>query len=354
MNRKTAEPLPDEATETLLATLESVEPIVTMSHEDLVVIALRSAAAASAVGYVTLADEKPGAYEISELDGGSVPAAQVKVGPQPLLVLAGETIVGGKQNRVINVSLWLGARKTTQIPVSCLEHGRWNNGHVFAAGRPVDLDFRSKVSRQVGMHARSGLSGYHADQGQVWRDINEKEMLFARRSPTAALHDLYASEAANLDKVARAFPMPEDANGLAIGIGGRLVALDLFDSAATLRRQWSRLIGSAASARLDHAQRVASGWLPRPQHRYPDAGALGRMLERAKASAAGALIRPSVGEGWDIRLQTRKLHGSALVHDGRVVHLALFRDEPPPVRHEDEPEQAERVEHEGAPVRRRS
>ena len=89
----------DEARQALLATLDSVEPIVTMSHEDLVVIPLRSAGTAPDLSYVTLAHEEPGAYEFAELDGGSVPAAQVTVGPQPLVVLAGETIVGGKQNR---------------------------------------------------------------------------------------------------------------------------------------------------------------------------------------------------------------------------------------------------------------
>jgi hypothetical protein len=135
--------------------------------------------------------------------------------------------------------------------------------------------------------------------------------------------------------------VPAGVTGLAVALGGKLVALDVFDSPATLRKQWPRLIESAASAALDHRRQVAAGMLPKPEHRHPDSGALGRMLSRAKRATAEATVKRSVGEGWDIRLMGRKLHGSALVHEGRVVHVALFRHEPPqppppptPRRHE--------------------
>ncbi len=267
--------------------------------------------------------------------GGSVPTVQVNVGRRPLVVLAGETIVGGRQNRIINVTVWLAPKKTTAIPVSCLEHGRWNAGHAFGAGLPVDVDFRGKVGRMV--NDRSSMSSsapaqarYAANQSAVWQEIEVKERLAARRSPTGALHDLYATGQMDPDKVIAAFPMPEDASGLAIGIGGRVVALDLFDSPAMLARQWSRLIISAALATFDHQRRVNADMLAQPEHRYPDDGALARMLRRARKATADASVNPSVGEGHDVRLATARLHGSALVHGGRVVHVALFRDEQPP------------------------
>ncbi len=225
------------------------------------------------------------------------------------------------------MSLWLAAQKQTAIPVSCLEHGRWDAGHRFAAGRPVDLDLRAKVGKMVGVHARAAEPTFRSDQGDVWEEIEAKQQRAAFRSPTAALHELYEREEVDLEKVVTAFPMPEGAFGLAVGIGGRIVALDLFDSTETLRKQWRRLIASAASARLDFGRRVAAGLRPKPEHRYPDAGALGRMLARAKKSTADAAVNHSAGEGWDVRLTTTKLHGSALVHAGRVVHLALFRDD---------------------------
>ncbi len=117
----------------LLATLDAIEPMPAIAHEDLLIVPLRSRVAREHSGYVTLADkdtprtDTPAPFEFTELDaGGSVPTVQVKVGLLPLVVIAGETIVGGKQNRAINVSMWLPQKRTTAIPVSCLEHGRWN------------------------------------------------------------------------------------------------------------------------------------------------------------------------------------------------------------------------------------
>ena len=104
------------------------------------------------------------------------------------------------------------------------------------------------------------------------------------------------------------------------------MALDLFDSPATLRRQWPRLVESAASALVDHDRAVAAGVARKPAHRYPDPDALSRMLDGATKALDDAVVSPSVGEGFDVRLRAPKVHGSALVHGRRAVHVALFRD----------------------------
>ncbi len=135
------------------------------------------------------------------------------------------------------MSLWLAAQKQTAIPVSCLEHGRWDSGNRFAAGRPVDLDMRAKVGKMVGDHARSAQPNLRSDQTEVWDEISAKEQRAAFRSQTAALHELYAAEAVDVDAVVKAFPVPDGASGLAVGVGSKLIALDLFDSAETLRKQ---------------------------------------------------------------------------------------------------------------------
>jgi hypothetical protein len=40
--------------------------------------------------------------------------------------LAGEELVGSKQNRIVNTTMLIQAKSTPVIPVSCVEQGRWN------------------------------------------------------------------------------------------------------------------------------------------------------------------------------------------------------------------------------------
>jgi hypothetical protein len=279
------------------------------------------------------------AVEVHEIGAGTVPSVAATTKGQPVVIFAGDTITGGKQNRVINISVWLPADKVTELPVTCLELGRWDPGFAarFGAGRKADYALRSMMSHQVGEQRRRATESatsaapdaqsYAADQGEVWAEIGRRETRAALHSPTAALHEVWAAEEQDARPLAGAFPCPTGATGLAVGVGGRLIALELFDHPATLAASWARLVESAVSAHLDHKRTVAAGVVPADTHHYPDPGALGRLVGRAVAAVEGALYGPSVGEGIDLRLAGPKVAGSALVRDGQVVHAELFRVE---------------------------
>ena len=253
-----------------------------------------------------------------------------------MVIFGGDTIVGGKQNRIVNVTIWLAAMQTTKIPVTCLEHGRWDAGAEmrFDAGPKADLRLRSMVNRQVHAQARAmAMAGapapaearYSADQGVVWDEVAMRHDRASTSSPTGALHDLYAREMQDVESVRRAFPYPESAAGTAIAIGGRLVSLELYDRPDTARKLWPRVIDGAVRAHLDHRRMVAEGAVSKPRHRYPDRGALSRMLKRVTEAQAQALRSPAVGEGTDVRFETDRITGSALLRDEQVVHLEVHR-----------------------------
>lgn len=331
-------------TSRLSEALASVRPLVTMSREDLVLVPLRWAVDVPPVYATAAAAAREGGLELREQGGGAVPSIEAVTRERPVVLFAGDTAEGGKQNRIINVTVWLAAMKVTSIPVSCLEHGRWNQGSAFSASRKVDYTMRSRMSRQ--MHdvavleraaAASAMPGhgdarrpdrsYAADQGDIWREISEKEARARTNSPTSALHDLYAAEAVDLAAIVGAFPPPAGATGLAVGIGGVLVACECFDASATCAEQWPRLVESAVSAWADHRRMVETGMAPKPRHRHPDEGALGRLLARAASACGSAIVDRSVGEGWDVRLAGHKVRGGALIVEGRPVHVELFRAE---------------------------
>ena len=320
--------------------LGTVKPLVTMSRDGLVISALAWGVDREPAYETATAAGRAGDLELREQGGGTVPAIEAATKMKPVVIFAGDTVVGGRQNRIINVTVWLPAKSVTPIPVSCLEAGRWNQGYRFETDRKVDYGLRAMMSAQISdvalaeqemAAAAPGRAprrrSYAADQGGVWDEISAKEVRFGARSPSSALHDLYARESVDIEAFVRAFPCPAGATGIAVGIGGRLVAVELFDAASTLAEQWPRLVESAASAYADHRRAVEAGVAPKPHTRHPDEGALGRMLARATTATDTAVVGPSVGEGSDVRLAGRRLRGGALVVEGHVVHAELFRVE---------------------------
>ena len=302
--------------------IESVEPVVSMWRDGLTVIALDAVVSAQPPEYLTFDDAQAAkGIEVTEAPTQTVPTVDAVTGPKPVLILGGDTIIGGAQNRIINISILLKAASKTAIPVSCLEHGRWNDGRRFATARPVDHAMRAMVAEQV---TRVGDS-FAADQNAIWHEIGQRQARASMASPTQALHDVYRAEERSLDEMLRAFPMPDGARGIAVGLHDRLIGLDLFDSAETLERQWSRLVGSGASALLDRQRAIEAGVVAKPKHRRLDSGALDRMLARAVAALQAPAVAASVGLGHDVRFTAPKLVGTALVHDRRAIHVALFR-----------------------------
>jgi len=234
------------ARDALRQALAGLRPRMTMERDGLVLMALepvtaRGAGASDATPPYLLFEQAVagGTVEVSEIGAGTVPSVAAKTKDKPVVIFAGDTITGGKQNRFINISVWLSAGKVTELPVTCLEHGRWDPGHAarFGAGRKADYALRSMVNFQVSEQRRrvhefatAGAPAAHAfaaDQGEVWAEIGRREVRAGRRSGTAALHELWAAEEHDARPLAAAFPCPDGATGLAAGVGGRLVALEL-------------------------------------------------------------------------------------------------------------------------------
>ena len=326
--------------ERLQAAIGTVRPLVTMSREGLVITALEWKGQGEPVYATATVAAEAGDLELREQGSATVPSIEAVTKHKPVVIFAGDTVVGGKQNRIINITVWLPAASVTAIPVSCLELGRWNDGDTFAAARKVDYGLRAMMSTQLAdvaameQQAASAAPGraprprsHAANQGAVWSEISAREARMGVHSRTEALHDLYEREATDLAAFRGAFPYPAGASGVAVGIGGKLTAIELFDAGSTAAEQWPRLVEGAASAYADQQRAVAAGLEPKANHRYPDEGALGRMLDRASAAVSTAVVGPSVGEGYDVRIAGTRVRGGALVVGDHPVHLELFRVE---------------------------
>ncbi len=94
----------------------------------------------------------------------SVNEVEIKnTGKEPVFLLSGEMILGGKQDRILQSDAIIPSHGTwTRVPVFCVEHGRWNGQR---------MEFASGGALAHGRLAEAALTG---DQSKVWEEVARK------------------------------------------------------------------------------------------------------------------------------------------------------------------------------------
>ena len=283
--------------------------------------------------YLTLdqamADSSIKIGEVSE--SGNVPEIRFEnTGSKPTLLIDGEEISGGKQNRILNISILAPAKETITIPVTCVEAGRWGR-HDSGYRRERDRILRSRHRAEfeeadhiafmrmrrakhvaVSQNLKAAGSRY-ASQAEVWSEIEALDGDMGTRSPTRAMRDSYEQRRQSLEEYVQALPMVKDQVGVAFALNNRLVGLDLFDHPHTLSRILPKLIRSHAMEAL----------------REPDTVAEVASVDAAR-DFIGEIVNatttryPAVGEGEDLRLESNQIVGGALEARARLIHLCAF------------------------------
>ncbi|HUP70670.1 MAG TPA: DUF6569 family protein [Acidimicrobiales bacterium] len=164
-----------------------------------------------------------GTLHVAERDGGpEVPELSVVNGEAlPLLLLEGETLLGGWQNRMLNVSMILAAGATAVVPVSCVERGRWSGARGGAERSPAlaPMALRARKQRAVVAGVMAGANGRHADQGEVWRAVDEYTARYSVAAPTAALEYVHQARQSDVElAMAGTRPLPGQ-RGVAVAVG---------------------------------------------------------------------------------------------------------------------------------------
>jgi hypothetical protein len=178
----------------------------------------------------------------------------------PLLLLAGEVVTGGKQDRVIGVDRIVSPKSgPIDLSVFCVEPGRW----VASSDR-----FGSMKSQMVQPSVRTPAM---ADRNQqaVWAQVGSALAGMSRAvpqaSPSMQASTSYAkamenpdvqkkveSVAADYDGMLRELKK-ERAKGVVVAINGRILWADVFASTELLEKYWQKLIRSYAADSLTTA-----------------------------------------------------------------------------------------------------
>lgn len=250
-----------------------------------------------------------GRVQVSELEGAARVDALVvhNPGPSPVLLVEGELLEGGWQDRVLSQDLLLLAGSSAVAEVCCVEQGRWHGatGHN-ARGRLAPI------------HVRSGLrAGTGQRQQQVWARVADYEQRLGATGTSALarhLDRIQSSPALAGVHPIPAQPMPGQ-SGVVVGVAGRPVSFELFPDPAALAAFWTGLV---QAARLD-----AIGARP---VRTPGQ----RARDLVVAAASGGLhVTDVLGQEWVAQIEGRRgpLHtrGSATA-TGQVLHLLTTDD----------------------------
>ena len=247
-------------------------------------------------------------------DGAEVPELVLTSGAAlPLLLLEGETVLGVKQNRTLNVSVLCPPRTPTVIPVSCVEAGRWG------AVQPVPRSPRLSPSSLRAAKTRSVVNSVRtratrrSDQHLVWDTIHGHALRLAHHSPTAALEDVAEAAAPRVAAIVEGLRPGDGQRGVLVVTGGGVVALDLFDKPSTLAAYWDGLLAGYALDAVDNPGAGPAAFEPADARAFLD-----------QVMGAAATETGGVALGTEIHFGDDDVTGGALVWEGAVVHLAAF------------------------------
>ncbi|MCY3985774.1 MAG: hypothetical protein OXF23_01855 [Candidatus Dadabacteria bacterium] len=252
---------------------------------------------------------------IDELDAETVPGLSVRNPTEkPVLLIEGEHLVGGNQNRAVNSTVLVPPLSELEVPVSCIEQGRWGQRREYIRNSSfTPRNVRSRVQETVNASMRREGSR-QSDQGAVWREVDRMLDRLEVTSDTGAAAD--AEEAyrrngslfAAVDDLIKLGPLPKQ-NGIVVTHGTRVKAIELFSSQDILAYYWKMLVRSYMLESPDN---------PSPHSAERALWAIRRF------GSMNQKCCPGIGMGTELRMIDQIMVGQALMLKEAVVHASMF------------------------------
>ena len=183
---------------------------------------------------------------------------------RPLLLLAGEIVTGGKQDRVIGADRIVPPNSgPIDLGVFCVEPGRWVAS---------SANFGSMGAQMAQPSVRTPAMA-DRDQSRVWQNVRSSNAEMARNLPAAE-----AASVAGTSSYAKVFASPQVAKaeaeyggtagerailnelrdkgalGIAVAVNGQMLWADVFASTDLLARYWPKLMHSYVAEAMTTAK----------------------------------------------------------------------------------------------------
>lgn len=200
---------------------------------------------------------------------------------KPLVLIAGEMILGGKQDRIVGHDCVIEASNTpVPLDVFCVEHGRWSGPSAFGQSESADARVARGNTGAGGARAGAGAGGgvgtgsgqgvaaavtvmpmalpsirekaqAKKSQDEVWGAVAETVTVSGAQSTTSTLNSVYEDKRVNrkLEIYERAFGNKLTARnvvGVVAAVGGKIISADVFASHALFQAYWPKMLKSYA------------------------------------------------------------------------------------------------------------
>ncbi len=222
-----------------LRSVEIQEPIFI---RNVILYPLKAVQAGVERDFLTLEE---GNFVISELEPPRVDAVRFRnLSDKPTFIVDGEGIMGARQDRVVNTSLWLEGGKEYEIPVSCVEEKRWSGSMDFIPALALlNPSLRMILCKGVS-RSLSENRGYKSDQRSLWENIERTLSTLKVSSKTRSINDAYRSLREEIESYLTEFgDLGGEISGLIVDTPA-LTSFDLFGSRDLLLKLWRKLLRS--------------------------------------------------------------------------------------------------------------
>ncbi len=268
-----------------------------------------------------------GALTVTEA-GHNMEVASLRVhnrGKHAVLVMAGEIVEGGQQDRVITQDLLLQpSDEPVIVQVNCVERGRWSGGSGFAYGGRAELGLRRVVQVRRNQDATwEAVASVNQGKGGMLNALGYDSYAMAPSTGTymasmrsGVLERQVAKAAGELSE-----EISKEGNvvGVVVAVGGNIVGTEVYGYPEV----WDQVRDTtlAAAARDGMTQQTYGTWTTAPTQQV-----------------AASFLQSAVG-GEAVEVTTRGLATHTTMHsedalsyvladaDGELLHLASYRRE---------------------------
>tara|TARA_Y100000310_G_scaffold345531_1_gene466109 strand:- start:34408 stop:35349 length:942 start_codon:yes stop_codon:yes gene_type:complete len=223
-----------------------------------------------------------------------------------ILILPGDYLVGGSQNRMILNAILMDEQYHGNINVNCVEKNRWNHN--------MPKNFTSS-SRRVSSSVRRA-STY--SQRETWSAVNNLAREYGTTSQTGDIDGTYEKNEYELEKYFKNFSFQPGAVGMVSVLkpnGNLIYHADIFDKSSTLQNNFEKILKSYALESLNGKKVKVSS-------------------EQVKsflnlASKVNLEKKKGVSLGKETIFSNDKIHGNGLIYKKEPVYISLSTADKP-------------------------